>query len=271
MKPILFNTEMVRAILEGRKNVTRRVANISTEITCSFDDTTNHEFVPDNFTGGTPTGFICRKCGFGVAPPYCRVPCGESLFRPRYWPGDILYVRETWCDPTPDQSGYPILYKADMPMHWDAEDVEFGEEVTLKTEDYKWRPSIHMPKEYARIFLRVTDVRVERLQDIDGEQAFLEGATAEVPGILVSFEKNDMSIFPKNFSKWTAEKKEEWYRSTATATYIAQCQLSERLIESFKQLWDSTIKPADLPFCGWEVNPLVWVYKFERISKEDDK
>ena len=77
-------------------------------------------------------------------------------------PGDILYVRETWCDPTPDQSGYPILYKADMPMHWDAEDVEFGKEVTLKAEDYKWRPSIHMPKEYARIFLRVTDVRVRK-------------------------------------------------------------------------------------------------------------
>lgn len=270
MKPILFNTEMVRAILDGRKTVTRRIADISTEIPCGCS-TDDHEFVPDNFNHPEekPTGFVCRRCGFGVAPPYCRVPCGESLFRPRYWPGDILYVRETWCDPTPDQSGYPVLYKADMPMHWDAEDVEFGEEVTLKAEDYKWRPSIHMPKEAARIFLRVTGVRVERLQNIDGEQAFLEGATAEVPGILESFEKNDMSIFPKNFSNWPDEKKADWYRSTATASYIAQCELSERLIKSFKQIWNSTIKPAEIPFCGWAANPYVWVYKFERISKEE--
>lgn len=245
MRPILFNTEMVRAILDGRKIVTRRIADINTEITCS-DGTTNHDFVQDNFTGGTPTGFVCRKCGFGVAPPHSRVSCGTSLFRPCYWPGDILYVRETWCDPTPDQSGYPILYKADMPMHWEADDVEFGNEVTLKTEDYKWRPSIHMPKEYARIFIQVTSVRVERLQDITNEDALREGCDG-VP-------------------------------CDCHNTYIAGGTLccadcmntgwKEPPVLGFGILWDSTIKPSNLPTCGWDANPWVWVIKFERISKE---
>ena len=232
MKPILFNTEMVRAILEGRKKVTRRIANISTEIHCGCS-TDDHDFVPDNFNHPEkkPTGFVCRHCGFGVAPPYCRVPCGESLFRPRYWPGDILYVRETWCDPTPEQSGYPILYKADMPMHWDADDVEFGEEVTLKAEDYKWRPSIHMPKEAARIFLRVTGVRVERLQAISADECTMEGVWPLYAGPIGG--------------------REAYYKT------------------AFAKLWNSTIEPAELPFCGWEANPLVWVYRFEQISKEE--
>lgn len=226
MKPILFNTEMVRAILDGRKTVTRRIADINTEITCN-DGTTNHEFVPDNFNHPwvKPTGFVCRRCGFGVAPPYSRVPCGDSLFRPRYWPGDILYVRETWCDPTPDQSGYPILYKADMPMHWDAEDVEFGQEVTLKGEDYKWRPSIHMPKEAARIFLRVTNVRVERLRNMVLADVLMEGIT-------------EGESYDDTWKRW-------------------------------HDTWNNTIKPADLSTKGWEANPLVWVIKFEQISKEE--
>ena len=175
MKPILFNTEMVQAILDRRKRFTRRIANINTDITCN-DGTTNHDFVLDNFNHCyRPTGFVCRKCGFGVAPPHSRDPVGTSRFRPRYFPGDILYVRETWCDPTFDQDGWPILYKADMPMHWDADDVEFGMEVTLKAEDFTWRPSIHMPKEYARIFLHVKDVKVERLNKMQEEDAIAEG------------------------------------------------------------------------------------------------
>ena len=80
--------------------------------------------------------------------------------------GDILWVRETWCDPEPDNYMVPIFYKADMPLHWDAEDTEHGEAVDITEHEFKWVPSIHMPKEYARIFLRVKDVRVERLQDI---------------------------------------------------------------------------------------------------------
>lgn len=230
MKPILFNTEMVQAILEGRKTVTRRIADINTEITC-FDGTTNHEFVLDNFTGRILTGFVCRKCGFGVAPPHSRVPCGTSLFRPRYWPGDILYVRETWRVQSAHrfEADAKIEFKAGGPMTT----IQFGGRCSDSHErkDYdsfitkwwnaamKWKPSIFMPKEAARIFLRVTHVRVERLQDITADEAMNEG-----------------------FTDWNG----------------------------FVTLWNGTIKPQDRDFYGWDANPWVLVIKFERCEKPEE-
>lgn len=227
MKPILFNTEMVKAILDGRKTVTRRIADINTEITCN-DGTTNHDFVPDNFTGGTPTGFVCRKCGFGVASLRSRVPCGTSLFRPRYWPGDILYVRETW-------SFWPC-YDCDNEMCYGGKNFYNDTDgcFLYKTQeskvpyDEKWKPSIHMPKEAARIFLRITDVRVERLHNIDAA-----GIRAEGLGTMAAF-AGDMEI--------------------ASA--------------EFRNLWNSTLKPAKLATYGWDANPWVWVIEFERVRKE---
>lgn len=228
MKPILFNTEMVRAILDGRKTVTRRIADINTEITCN-DGTTNHEFVPDNFTGGTPTGFVCRKCGFGVAPPYSRVPCGESLFRPRYWPGDILYVRETWTELFyVDPDGYTHF---DQPMLYYAADgtpdtvLVDGDGFELDDQRIRWKPSIHMPKEAARIFLRVTNVRVERLSNMVLADVLMEGIT-------------EGESYDDTWKRW-------------------------------HDTWNSTIKAADLSTKGWEANPWAWVIKFEQISKEE--
>ena len=237
MKPILFNAEMVRAILDGRKTVTRRIANINTEITCN-DGTTNHDFVLDNFTGGTPTGFVCRKCGFGVAPPRSRVPCGTSLFRPRYWPGDILYVRETFTE-----DGGRYYYRADFESDWlePCETLSGGYPAACRHRNcdaccaegkrIRWHPSIHMPKEAARIFLRVTGVRVERLQTISADECAMEGVWPLYAGPIGG--------------------REAYYKA------------------AFAKLWGSTIKPAELPFCGWEANPWVWVYKFERINKEE--
>lgn len=224
MKPILFNTEMVKAILDGRKTVTRRLANINTEITCN-DGTVNHEFVLDCFSGvPTPSGFVCRKCGFGVAPPHSRVPCGTSLFRPRYWPGDILYVRETWAKMvdlgTISYAGY--VYRGDF------NDNELQE---LEKKHFTWKPSIHMPKEAARVFLRVTDVRVKRLQTISADECPMEGVWPLYAGLVAG--------------------REAYYKT------------------AFAKLWDSTIKSTDLRTCGWEANPWVWVIKFERINKEE--
>ena len=222
VRPILFNTEMVRAVLDGRKMVTRRVADIDTNILCN-DGTNGHIFVPDDFTGGTPTGFVCRKCGFGVAPPHNRVPCGTSFFRPRYWPGDILYVRETW---RVKSASYPpgrceIEYRA-------GGTATFDEIVALPTANGEWRPSIHIPKEAARIFLRVTHVRLERLQAITADECPMEGVPL--------------------FAGLVGEM-ETYYK------------------EAFAKLWDSTVKQADLDTYGWEANPWVWVIRFERCEK----
>lgn len=196
MKPILFNTEMVRAILDGRKTVTRRIIKPQPWDTVFCN---GHEFIPDNFGGCKPTGFICRKCGLGVCPPHCKYPVGEAFFRPYCWPDDILYVRETWAK---SMAG-TYMYKAtDNPIIID-----------------RWHPSIHMPKEAARLFLRVTGVRVERLQDIDDDGVVAEGL---------------------------------------------------KIGDDFDVLWDSTIKPADLPLYGWDANPWVWVIEFERCEKPEE-
>lgn len=132
IKPILFNTEMVQSILGGRKTQTRRKIPIP---------------------------------NYGY---FMHVP--TASIRPPYQVGDILWVRETWQHVfTVDVSDQPIegtdryIYYADNPM-------PFGYWVDTDTGEHKeqmpWKPSIHMPKEAARIFLRVTNVRVEQLQDI---------------------------------------------------------------------------------------------------------
>lgn len=150
MKPILFNTDMVRAILENRKTVTRRVVKMPAAVTSKTVDRVCVKDGAAHFSWSWSEAFS----GFDVKMPYR--------------PGDILYVRETW------QHGFggTYLYKAsaghDLFMTADGELVS----------DIPWRPSIHMPREAARIFLRVTDVRVERLQDVTEEDAIKEGCTA---------------------------------------------------------------------------------------------
>lgn len=140
-KPILFNTEMVQAILDNRKTVTRR--KIDRDITNSCDEDVD----------GTLLSY--HTCDGEMIDP---------IYLCRYKVGDILYVRETWqllpsgFDEIPPECWY--IYKATD---------ELSDECT------RWRPSIHMPKEAARIFLKVTNVRVERLQEITDEQAEKEG------------------------------------------------------------------------------------------------
>lgn len=140
IKPILFNTEMVQAILDGRKTCTRRIVKGA---------------IPDDamwgYTMFTPKG--CISCRGVYADGY-----GEGFYKLPYQPGDILYVRETWCKGSWMNEKERYYYKAD--------DNDFH---------CVWHPSIHMPKEAARIWLKVTDVRVERLQEISGEDLIKEG------------------------------------------------------------------------------------------------
>lgn len=151
MKPILFNTDMVRAILEGRKTVTRRAAKPQPDIVSP------HETNP----------FICF---------YSFLKSGDVLVKwTPHKPGDILYVRETWAEnPYPD-GGY--MYRA---FPGDGCSPE-KEDAAMRSMGLKWRPSIHMPREAARIILRVTDVRVERLQDIAEDDIAREGIQSKKP------------------------------------------------------------------------------------------
>lgn len=148
MKPILMNTEMVKAILAGRKTVTRRLIKLQPP-----SDNAYLRYIKDGFAR------------FGWE--HSTALCDRKLL---YQIGDVLYVRETWAPLYPDLysndvAGY--IYKADT------RSVEDYDKKFPNGKDYqwegKWQPSIHMPKEAARIFLRVTDVRVERLRDITEE------------------------------------------------------------------------------------------------------
>lgn len=216
MKPILFNTEMVKAILDGRKTVTRRLVKP----------------LP------VKDGRLWRLDGAAwtdnldsVIP----VPCHSLYNKAPFHPGDILYVRETWCKgkvcygEEPDGRSVPFISQC-----VDEDDIipkEWAIRHDIGIEDVVWKPSIHMPKEAARIFLRVTHVRMERLQSISADECPMEGVWPLCAGSVAG--------------------REAYYKT------------------AFAKLWDSTIKPADLPFFGWEANPWVWVIKFERINKEE--
>lgn len=200
IKPILFNTEMVLAILDGRKDATRRIVK---------------GFIPDDavwgYTAFTPKGYI--SCRGTFADGY-----GEKFFKLPCEPGDILYVRETWKNAP---NGYYYFES------WQRNDIA---DIT------KWKPSIHMPKEAARIWLKVTDVRVERLQDITLDGCHREGINIETSAV------TDGETLNRNH---------------------------DFSLEKFEILWDSTVKKSDLDRYGWDANPWVWVIEFERCEKPE--
>lgn len=209
VKPILFNTDMVRAILDGRKTVTRRLP--SKRVENNWID--YEEWVT------------------AVAPPGSTSLMEKEFYEqyPPYHSGDILYVRETFKRNMDGYSGIDFggyIYKADCRSNF-------------KDNYNPWHQSIHMPKEAARIFLKVTDVRVERLQEITTEQARAEGCDGrcECPS---SGAEGSLSCVTRDFS-----------------------------IEKFETVWDSTIKKSDLDRYGWDANPWVWVIEFERCEKPE--
>lgn len=141
-KPILFNTEMVKAILDGRKTQTRRVVN--KEYLGLADIDGNNIYIEDE--DGNHFNIL------------------ETTWA-KYKVDDILYVRETFGSQQRTRYGGVgefLVYKADYSNTLYHE----GRHTTKKSDEVKWKPSIFMPKKYARIFLKVTNVRVERLQDI---------------------------------------------------------------------------------------------------------
>lgn len=204
MKPILFNTSMVQAILDGRKTVTRRIIKNIPEGTHRIER--DHE-----------KWIAC----FG-AYDACIFYDYEKPIRPQpYKAGDILYVRESYCPNYFDTSIAVGLkynrhaYKADY----------HKETIGHIVPEPKWKPSIHMPKEAARIFLRVVSVHAERLQEITAEQATREGIKPDFPPFQV---------------------------------------------DEFIDIWNSTIKKADVGRYSWLANPWVWVIEFERCEKPEE-
>lgn len=213
IKPILFNTEMVRAILDGRKSCTRRVV----------------KFPVNRYTNNVPLAdkvvlqeLRCDKANFLEKPFFS---FGMNL---PYQPGDILYVRETFIQ----AAAHTFWYKAD--------------DKSWMSKDLLWKPSIHMPKEAARIWLKVADVRVERLQEITEEQACMEGTD---PWDEACYENNG------------------WHPTLSDPDSGG----NPNMIDGFHKLWDSTIKKNGLDRYSWNANPWVWVIEFERCEKPKEE
>lgn len=195
IKPILFSTEMVKAILEGRKTMTRReIKGLPEGASEVWND--GGEWVVENEDGH----------------------CWDGKLKAKYSIGDILWVRETWAEvstfPEPDCFG-KYLYKSmgDTPV--------------------KWKPSIFMPKEACRLFLEVTNVRAERLQDISGDELIREGLfTIEHEGTLEYLVGQVCAI------KDSSEKSVAW-------------------------IWQNINGE-------WESNPFVWVITFKIVERPEN-
>jgi len=227
-RPILFSTPMVREILEGRKTVTRRAINIQPHIDASGNFCVGRfNYGQDGYGKPVTKHFVSRCC------PYGR-------------PGDRLWVRETWgvishdfdeignmVEWVPDRPAQPIrdmpfgrgyytghvIYRADGDAEWAGDDDGGGDTRSA------WKPSIHMPRIASRILLEITDVRVERLQDISDEQCVDEGTglTKHAAGVKLTVPQG--KSLPKAM---------------------------------FEDLW-SSINGAE----SWDANPWVWVVEFK--------
>lgn len=190
-RPILFSGEMVRAILDGRKTMTRRVVKPQPE-----QDTDCPYHI------GTGIERKARTCPYGKL-------------------GDRLWVRETWRG---KEWGYDrpreVIYRA-------SDDCYGNPRETTTHPDVKWTPSIYMPRWASRITLEITNVRIERLQDISEEDADFEGISS-------------------SFGNWK--------------NYTDQSVVCQTSKASFRTLWESINGPV-----SWGINPWVWVVEFKRV------
>lgn len=208
IKPILFSTPMVQAIKEGRKFCTRRLVKYNKEI------------------AEATVGFsmFTEANQFSVRGVHANGQYGESFFDLPYSKGDILWVRESFYEPMFEELNGKYYYKADLAKQgW----------------DFKWKPSLFMPKEACRLFLQIKSIEAERLQDITESDAIREGIERTV------------SIYP----------------SPADPRYIYpdftnECDGCESARVSFATLWKKINGPE-----SWDANPWVWVIRFKQVEK----
>lgn len=211
-RPILFSGPMVRAIVTGQKTVTRRAVKEWQQPSLQEDGT------------WFATAQRHQRWGFGVSgddPESCAAELASSGVCPYGRRGDRLWLREAWAQinvaQAPGESW--VVYR----------------ECDNRT-DYggPWKPSIHMPRWASRILLEITDVRVERLQDISDEQAEAEGIEGCIPSCPGSYDEHGNP----------------------------ECDCMNLTYEqSFQALWESINGRK-----SWDANPWVWVVEFKRIE-----
>ena len=246
---MIFNGEMVRAILDGRKTQTRREVKLNLDIAClatTYDWATS---LAANHYQGLTEEQIQQKAESlrGVIHPVI-LGNGQmvSIICPHGKPGDRIWVRETFCPVDDTQYGgekwvdYRATpkFEASHPAGWDSAPND--------AEALKWSPSIHMPRWASRILLEITDVRVERLNAISEEDAQREGVHTEVW---------DQTVVARNYAA-----RDEFFQfwSEDMPHYVEMNQLYR---SSFRSLWESIYGEE-----GWKANGWVWVISFKRVE-----
>ena len=206
-KPIIFSSEMIKALLNGTKTMTRRVVKPQPE-----EHSPVVEIIKD-WKHSLKGEWFLRTAFYGQ--PCSGTHLGGYMVKPPYAPNDVLWCRETWA-PTyiTHENGKAIIREA----IYRADTGDFGE---------RWHSPLHMPRVAARLFLRVTDVRIEKLREISPKDKVAEGFT------------DCCRAYPCN------EK-----------------DTCKRLC--FMRYWDS--RNAKRGY-GWDTNPLVWVISFERTER----
>lgn len=227
-KPVIFNTHDVRATLDGNKTMFRRAItafNSGRKVGCLKCSKTDYVY-------DEQANFICcAKCGLPIEYKVARLNYPRTIF-PLAKVDDVLYVREPWMQLCDLDSGDQIIeetlkyyYAADKP---DFEYNYFLRDDGTHQSNPPWKSPVTMPKEAARLFLKVTGVRIERLQDITLADCMAEG-------------------MPLN---------EEMYQYNMQAAY-------NEIRGHYSRYWDERNKKKSY---DWQSNPYVWVYQFERIE-----
>lgn len=224
--PILFSTPMIQAILEGRKTQTRRIIKPQ-------PDEDGVDYMEN------PPVLDWEQIYKDVWKPWIwDTEEGERkhVFCPYGQPGDVIWVRESFTI-----IGTDIIRGSDGEVIEETSKYVFrGQKQKHIEELYKWKPSIHMPKAAARIWLEVVSVKVERLQDITNVDAVKEGINSEY------------------FSSLNENTGGRLYWNYHANNYLTKCPTS-----SFQTLWES-INGKD----SWHLNPWVWVIEFKRINNQ---
>ena len=245
-KPILFNTEMVKAILDGRKTQTRRLIQPQPQSRLAYCYAGT-----DSGTWGYPTATAHEFWGADFELPR---GLSESEKQRRWKPpceaDDILWVRETW---RPVRYVRPV--KA-IPVDFKETCFEYKADGIARSDGKpeRWHPSIHMSREAARLFLLVKKVRIERLQEMTEDDASAEGYGGWPWCYHKVFENYPDSPIP------------------CVASDGRDCPVDRPCDHSIPELfgrevWEKTIKTADIHKFGWDANPWVWVIEFEKMKK----
>jgi len=222
-RPMLFKTEMVQAILSGTKTQTRRLLPEWCNDFGSVEIVKDPELCDQK---ALEWNELKEKQCHGL---YACFDKGEEHLKCKYAVGDIIYVRETFIEnkgQLPTDLGF--VYKADLGV----EELEYSKELKVK-----WKPSLFMPKNAARIFLEITDIRAERLNDISEDDAIAEG--------IGRWTEERMTSKPIRYQIYQSEKGDD-------SMYFSNP------IDSYENLWESINGKG-----SWENNPFVWVITFK--------